>query len=213
MTNLSRPALMLSRVHLSTFRRAEHIMGMPATHANWTVDMLDALPDDGQRYEIIDGVLYVTPAPSDDHQLVLAEFHVRFNAYLKGSSVARAIFSHADVRRGDRTRNRVQPDLFVVRLREGKRPVYPYDLGDLLLAIEVQSPSNPMLDYQIKRELYLANGIPEYWIANPDARVVSRWRNLDDPGEVFSQRIEWRLLGKEAPLVIDLPELFDEALR
>lgn len=48
-----------------------------------------------------------------------------------------------------------------------------------------------MLDYQIKRELYLSHGIPEYWIANADARIVSRWRGLDDPGEVFSKRIEW----------------------
>jgi hypothetical protein len=38
---------------------------MPAANANWTVDMLDALPDDGKRYEIIDGTLFVTPAPSD----------------------------------------------------------------------------------------------------------------------------------------------------
>ena len=42
-------------------------MAMPATHTEWTVDMLDALPDDGQRYEIIDGELFVTPSPSDMH--------------------------------------------------------------------------------------------------------------------------------------------------
>jgi len=43
-------------------------MGMPATTIEWTVDMLDELPDDGQRYEIIDGVLYVTPGPGEAHQ-------------------------------------------------------------------------------------------------------------------------------------------------
>ncbi|MEX2154550.1 MAG: hypothetical protein WD825_14510 [Gemmatimonadaceae bacterium] len=43
---------------------------MPAADATWTVDMLDALPEDGQRYEIIDGVLHVTPAPSDVHPLI-----------------------------------------------------------------------------------------------------------------------------------------------
>ena len=50
-------------------------MAMPAAHSNWTVEMLDALPDDAQRYELIDGELFVTPAPSDVHQLVAAEFH------------------------------------------------------------------------------------------------------------------------------------------
>ncbi len=188
-------------------------MAMPAVHANWTVDMLDALPDDLQRYEIIDGVLYVTPAPSDGHQFVSGEFFVRLHEYLRGSSIACPLYSPADVRRGDRTRNRVQPDVFVVRLKNGKLPVYPYGLGDLLLIVEVQSPSNPTLDYQVKRRLYLSEGVPEYWIANPDARVVSRWKGVDDPGEVLSERIEWRAPGREAPMIIDVQALFEEALR
>ena len=188
-------------------------MGMPATQENWTVEMLDALPDDGQRYEIIDGVLYVTPAPSNVHQLVAGEFFGHLREYLRGSTAARALFSPADVRRGDRTRNRVQPDVFVVRLVGGKQPPYPYALGDVMLAIEVQSPGNPLLDYQIKRELYMAGGVSEYWIANPDARIISRWRSVDDPGEVFSQSITWQPSGMPAPLVIDLPGLYDEASR
>jgi Uma2 family endonuclease len=187
-------------------------MGMPAAHANWTVEMLDALPEDGQRYEIIDGELYVTPAPSDVHQLVAAAFHRRLHDFLRPGKLARAMISPADVRRGDRTRNRVQPDVFAVRLTEHRRPPYPYNLGDLLLAIEIASPSNPILDYQVKRNLYLSNGSPEYWIVNADARVVSRWRSLEDPGEEFSKSIRWHPSGMSAPLVIDLPELFEDAL-
>jgi Uma2 family endonuclease len=187
-------------------------MGMPATHANWTVEMLDALPDDGQRYEIIDGELFVTPAPSDVHQLVAGEFYFRLRSYLRPSNVARGIMSPADVRRGDRTRNRVQPDVFAVRLHDGKRPAYPYSLTDLILAIEVASPSNPIYDYQVKRELYLSNGIPEYWIVNADARVVSRWRSIEDPGEEFSRAITWHPAGMGEPLSIDLPALFEDAL-
>jgi Uma2 family endonuclease len=59
-------------------------MGMSAG-AVWTVEMLDALPDDGQRYELIDGELYVTPAPSHAHQLVAAALHRRLHDYLHGS--------------------------------------------------------------------------------------------------------------------------------
>lgn len=187
-------------------------MGMPAVRANWTVAMLDDLPDDGQRYEIIDGVLHVTPAPSDVHQLVLAVFRDRLHAYLRPSNVGRAINSPADVRKDDRTRNRVQPDVFAVRLVDGLRPAYPYSLADLLLAIEVESSSNALYDYHTKRELYLANGIAEYWVVNADARIVSRWRGMDDPGEVFSQKISWQPAGMAAALAIDLPALFDEAL-
>jgi Uma2 family endonuclease len=187
-------------------------MGMPAVDNTWTVELLDALPDDGQRYEIIDGVLHVTPAPSDVHQLVGAEFWHRLRVYLRPYKIARAIMSPADVRRGDRTRNRVQPDVFAVRLTENGRPPYPYELSDLLIAIEIASPSNPILDYQIKRELYLSNGVPEYWIANADARIVSRWQSLDEPGEEFSRTITWNPTGMPAPLAIDLPQLFEDAL-
>lgn len=187
-------------------------MAMPALHSDWTVEMLDALPDDGQRYEVIDGTLHVTPAPSDVHQLVAGAFYRRVHEYLQGSPLAYALFSPADVRKGDRTRNRVQPDVFVVRFVDAKRPTYPYSLTDLLLVIEVESPRNPLLDYQVKRELYLAQGVPEYWIANADARVVSRWRSADDPGEVLARRVEWHPAGMPTPLSIDLPALFSEAL-
>jgi Uma2 family endonuclease len=187
-------------------------MGMPAAHANWTVEMLDALPDDGQRYEIIDGELFVTPAPSDVHQLVVGEFYQQLRSYLRPSNVARVMPSPADVRRGDRNRNRVQPDVFAVRLHDGQRPAYPYNLTDIILAIEVASPSNPIYDYQVKRELYLSNGVPEYWIVNADARVVSRWRSMEDPGEEFSRAIAWHPSGMSAPLIINLPALFEDAL-
>jgi Uma2 family endonuclease len=187
-------------------------MGMPAADATWTVEMLDALPDDGQRYEIIDGELWVTPAPSDVHQLVAMQFWRRLHDYLRPTTIARAMASPLDVRLGDRTRNRVQPDVFALKLRDGRRPPYPYDLGDLLLAIEVVSPNNPLLDYQVKRELYLSRGVPEYWIVNADARVVSRWRSVEGPGEEFSRTISWHPPQMSTPLVIDLPELFLDAL-
>lgn len=187
-------------------------MAMPAVHADWTVEMLDALPDDGQRYEIIDGTLHVTPTPSDVHQLVAGAFYRRIHGYLEESRLAYALFSPADVRTGDRKRNRVLPDVFAVRYVDGKRPTYPYSLSDLLLVIEVESPSNPLLDYRVKRELYLTQGVPEYWIANTEARVVSRWRSMGDPGEVLARRIEWQPIGMPAPLTTDLPALFAEVL-
>lgn len=193
-------------------RRAEHIMGMPVADTNWTVDMLDALPDDGQRYEIIDGELFVTPAPSDIHQFVVGELHRLVSTYLHRSSVARALVSPADVRRDDRRRNRVQPDVFVIRLTDGRRPTYPYDLRDLLLAVEVTSSGNPLYDYQTKRALYLEGGVPEYWIVNADARLISRWRALDDPGEEFSRAITWHPSAMPRPLEIDIQTMFADAL-
>jgi Uma2 family endonuclease len=187
-------------------------MAMPATHTDWTVDMLDALPDDGQRYEIIDGELFVTPAPIDVHQYVVGELLARLLAYLRGRGVGHPVTSPSDVRREDRRRNRVQPDVFVVRVRDGKRPAYPFDLADLLLAVEVESESNSRYDFHAKRRLYLEGGVPEYWIVSPGARTVVRWTRADEPGEVLVQRLEWRPPGMIAPFVVDLPEFFTEAL-
>jgi Uma2 family endonuclease len=187
-------------------------MAMPAAHTEWTVDMLDALPDDGQRYEIIDGVLFVTPAPSDVHQYIVGELYAILLAYLRRSGVGHPVVSPADVRREDRRRNRVQPDIFVVRVTSGKRPSYPFDLSDLLLAIEVESPSNPRYDYQTKRTLYLTAGVPEYWVVSPNARTISRWQHAGDPGEILSHRVVWHPDGMDSALTIDLPAFFAEAL-
>ena len=186
-------------------------MGMSATISDWTVDMLDALPSDGQRYEIIDGELFVTPGPGEFHQDIAGELYALLREYLTGHGVGKAMISPADVRRGDRTRNRVQPDVFVVRLTEGKRPGYPYELHDLLLAVEVVSPSNPRLDYQVKRDLYLREKVGEYWVVNPDALIVSGWRGHDDPGDVLSKRIEWHPEGMPTPFVLQLAEFFTKA--
>jgi Uma2 family endonuclease len=187
-------------------------MAMPAVRTDWTVEMLDELPDDGQRYEIIDGVLFVGPAPSDVHQYIVGELYTRLNLYLRGSGVGHPVISPADVRREDRRRNRVQPDIFVVHVTNGKRPVYPFDLTDLLLSIEVESPSNPRYDYQTKRVLYLQSGVPEYWVVSADARTVSRWRGVDEAGEILSERLVWEPRGMASPFVLDLPAFFVEAL-
>src|ERR1035437_10634842 len=109
---------MLRDAYLLSPRRVVYPMGMPAAIHDWTVDMLDALPDDGQRYEIIDGELFVTPSPGESHQDIAGALGRRLHQYLAGHGVGKTMISPSDVRRGDRTRNRVQPDVFVVRLVE-----------------------------------------------------------------------------------------------
>lgn len=188
-------------------------MAMPALVTDWTIDLLDALPDDGQRYEIIDGVLHVTPSPKEGHQDVARDLSVRLCAYFAGSDVGTVMISPSDVWRGERRRNRVQPDVYVVKRVNGRRTPYPYHLRDLLLAVEVASPSNPLLDYHVKRDLYLREGVGEYWVVHPEARNVSRWSGAADPGEVLSTTLRWHPQGMAEPFVLDLSTFFDEAFR
>ena len=186
-------------------------MAMPAAITDWTVDMVDALPDDGQRYELIDGALFLMPSPNEAHQDIFGLLFSLLYTYMGSSGIGKVVGSPSDVRKGDRTRNRVQPDVYVVRVTGGKRPKYPYDLHDLLLAVEVVSPSNPLHDYHTKRNLYLRENVGEYWIFNPDARNVSRWRGTDDPGEVLSNELRWHPEGKATEFVLNLPEFFTRA--
>jgi Uma2 family endonuclease len=184
---------------------------MPTSRAEWTVEMLDALPEDGNRYELIDGELFMTPSPDYAHQSVLGALCVRLRAYMRPSAVGRVVISPSDVRKPDWKRNRVQPDIFVVRLKEGAVPSFPFDMRDLLLAVEVESPSNAAHDYQTKRELYLRNGVPEYWIISPEKRTVARWQSADDPGELLTQRLEWQPDGMAEAFAMELSEFFEDA--
>ena len=212
MTASAQSTARLGHAELPNVSPRNYRMAMPALRTDWTVEMLDALPDDGQRYEIIDGELFVTPAPSDVHQLVVGALHARLRAYLRPFDVGRALVSPADVRRGDRRKNRVQPDVFAVRLTAGGRPPYPFEQSDLLLAVEVESSSNREYDYHTKRKLYLSNGIPEYWIVSPDAQTFARWRAGGDAAELLTDRIEWQPDSMPAPFVLDISEFFEDAL-
>ncbi len=184
-------------------------MGMPA-RAGWTVDMLESLPDDGQRYEIIDGELFVTPAPARSHQLVLAALFSRLEAYLRASTVGRLLFAPVDVRRGPK-RN-VQPDLLAVRLDALRANEGPFDFSDVLLVVEALSPTTARADWHVKRPLYQSVGIPQYWLVDIDARSIHRWLPSDDRPQVLADRIEWQPVGMDVPLVIDIVAMFREAL-
>ncbi len=178
-------------------------MGMPATiEQEWTFEMWEALPDDGNRYEIIDGELFMTPAPSWSHQTVLEELAFRFATYLREHPVGRVLRSPADIRI-DR-RNLVQPDLFITApgVRDWK------DVTSLLLAIEILSPSTARADRARKRPLYQRFNVPEYWIVDTDARLIERWRPSDKRPEILETSIEWRPGGVQPGLEIDLVQFF-----
>jgi len=175
------------------------------TRRDWTVDEVRALPDDGNRYEVIDGELFVTPAPSWLHQRAVIEllFLVRPFADSRGLDclVAPAEVAFAQ-------RRSVEPDLFVVPMVEGRRMTRFEDVKRLVLAVEVISPSSVRADRDKKRHLYQSEGVPEYWIVDPDASIVERWRPGDAESEVLTERLDWQPEPAHAPLVVDLPAYF-----
>jgi Uma2 family endonuclease len=181
-------------------------MGMPAQSTYWTADMVRALPDDGKRYECIDGELLVTPSPRLVHQQAVAELWRELNAYVRRERIGRAYLSPADVELEPAML--VQPDVFVTPLVSGRGPRNWVDIRSLLLVAEVLSPSTARYDRVTKRRFYARNAVPEYWIVDADARLIERWRPGESRPELLEDRLEWHPSGASAPLLLDLDAYF-----
>ena len=188
-------------------------MAMPAlppllpdrSRRDWTVDEVRALPDDGNRYEVIDGELFVTPAPSWPHQR--AAFHLaRLLAPHAEQLALECLIAPAEVAFSQR--RSVEPDVFVVPLVHARPATCFEDVQRLVLAVEVISPSTARADRYRKRHLYQSEDVPEYWIVDPDARFVERWRPGDDAPEILVESLAWTPQEDVEPLVIDLVALF-----
>ncbi len=182
-------------------------MDMPETLERWTAARVRELPDDGNRYEVVDGELLVTPAPSWKHQDVVGELFVMLRAYCRSLDLGHAVFSPADIELDPATL--VQPDVFVVPPHEGQQPRRWQDIRKLLLVVEVLSPSTARADRTVKRKRFQQAGVPEYWIVDVDARLVERWRPGDDRPEIVTEQLTWHPKRSEAPLLLDLPEFFN----
>ncbi|HEX6806965.1 MAG TPA: Uma2 family endonuclease, partial [Gemmatimonadaceae bacterium] len=97
------------------------------------------MPDDGNRYELVDGELLVSPAPSGSHQETIMGLVMRLEPWLRQTSIGRALFSPADLSLGED--EVLQPDLFVYRTATGARLRTWSDIVELRLVVEVLSPS------------------------------------------------------------------------
>ncbi len=181
-------------------------MGMPATYgAITTIEELLALPEDGMRHELLDGVHVVTPAPQYLHQKAVLELELGLAAALRDRTDAEVLGSPADIVLGPRTL--VQPDVFVVR-KSREKPIRAWaDVGVPLIAIEVLSPGTAARDRGVKRRIYQNAGVGEYWIVDLDARIVERWTPADERPEVVDGTLRWSLPGG-ASGEIELPAFF-----
>jgi len=185
-------------------------MGMPQAAEGWTAEMVRALPDDGNRYEVVDGELLVSPAPRLRHQEAVTELMFAVRPYVHGHGLGCALASPADIEFDPRTL--VQPDLFVAPLVAGRRPREWSEIKQLLLAVEVLSPSTARADRTVKRRRYQRHAVPQYWLVDLDARLVERWRPEDDRPEIVTDTLLWHPDPNVPPLEIDLPRLFAAVL-
>ncbi len=179
---------------------------MPA-QGEWTVEDMSALPDDGNRYEVIDGVLYETPSPGNQHQDAVGALYCLVELFLRRCPIGWVRFGPADVRFGPK--RGVQPDVYVAPLVNGRRPRTWQEITRLTLVAEVLSPGTASRDRGVKRRLY-QEVADEYWIVDIDGRIVERWRPRDERPEALDADLVWRPAGADDALTLDLPAFFRE---
>ena len=171
----------------------------------YTIEMLDRFPNDGNRYEILDGVLIVTPAPGPSHQLVQARLGPALASYVESHRLGQLYFGPSDVIFDEHTR--FEPDLLVVLGEAARRLRSWRELPDPALAVEILSPSSARWDRGGKRERYLTR-CAEYWIVDLDARLVERWRPGDERPAIHRDVLEWRPDPAVPALRVDVASLF-----
>jgi Uma2 family endonuclease len=185
-------------------------MAMPAeTARHWTArevrELIAAAPLATPRYELVGGELLVTPGPGAFHQRAVVKLIVALDAYLERERIGRVITSPSDVELEPEFVT--QPDVFVVPMAEWLRVVTEgMPIRELLLAIEVLSPSSSRHDRVRKRPLYQRH-VPDYWIVDLDARLFERWTPGDERPEVITETLVWHPAGAATPLTLNVAAL------
>lgn len=145
-----------------------------ALDAKLTYDDYAAIPSDGRIYQIADGEVYVTPAPSPYHQRASKRLQRQLEAYFETSGRGEVFDAPIDLILGPH--DVTQPDLVVappsaITRRGIEAPP--------ILVVEVLSPSTEAFDRQVKARRFAALGVPHYWILDPEARQLECYRNED----------------------------------
>ncbi len=181
-------------------------MGMSAIVPYYTVDEVLAMPDDGNRYELVFGELLVSPAPRLRHQRIANRLALALQPYCEREGLGEVFPLPADLSWG---RNDVltQPDVFVLppEYRHGAEWI---DVRHVPLVVEVLSPSTARYDRFNKRLAYRDVGVPMYWILDTDECVAEVWTPEAHFPRIERTRLTWHPHNASAPLEIDLAALF-----
>lgn len=135
------------------------------TYADWL-----RFPDDGRRYEILEGELYSTPPPSVEHQRISRNLQFFLLTFLRRHAAGEVLYAPIGVRLTDE--DVLEPDLIVVLREHANRIGAQVIEGAPDIVVEILSPGSARRDLGPKREKYREGGVPEYWIVDPASASV-----------------------------------------
>jgi Uma2 family endonuclease len=175
-------------------------MVMPALVPTYTIDDLEAFPQDGNRYELLDGVLLAAPP----HQIVADRLTAELHPYLKPEGLAHVVGPGA-VEVFPKTH--LEPDVLVYPTRFPVRRRWR-EIRDWWLAVEVFSPSSVIYDRDFKRNAYLALGVAEVWLVDLDEKEILVSRRGGPTDLAFREQVAWAPADMPHPLALDLGGIF-----
>jgi Uma2 family endonuclease len=206
---------MLARATILAPRADLHRSPMPSgdpmtrtpTGDVWTYAEYARLPDDGNRYEVIDGEVLVTPAPGTLHQHIAANLFMAVRQYVEQHGLGIALW---DVDLLFVEGQFLRPDFLVVPAA-GRAGITDRGVETApALVVEVLSPSSRSIDLVKKPRRYRDFGVGEYWVAEPGDKVLSRFAFADGRREAerIAGQLMWQPEAGVAPLEIDLTQAF-----
>ena len=177
-------------------------MAVQAATKRWTLDELHSLPDDGNKYELIHGDLFVTPAPTTGHEDVAARLGHILDAYVTSQGLGLVYRPRAVLRvKG----SEVEPDLMV---RQAANVGNDWEKAPIpILIVEISSDSTRRRDRQQKKAFYLESRVAEYWIVDAEKRSITSVRaEVEDTS--YTDRMTWFPKDASEPLVFGVAQVF-----
>jgi Uma2 family endonuclease len=178
-------------------------MAMAITVPYYTVDDLEGFPNDGNRYEILDGVLLVTPGPSLGHQMIANRIQARLSVAIQFPGLAHVVGPGVVVRMPN---TQLQPDILVFPARLTPKLDWR-KIEEHWLAVEVLSRSSRIYDRDFKKDAYFALGVKQVWLVDRWTKTIEVWRSPRSK-IVADETVRWRAPGSTALLPLDVPEIF-----
>ena len=178
-------------------------MHMPSAVKQWTLEEVHSLPDDGNKYELVRGELFVTPPPTDAHETVAARLSGILVPYVEQHGLGLVYHPRAVMRFAG---SEVEPDLMVRALHPGDRPDWD-DAPIPILIVEILSPGTRKRDQVKKRSLYINAGVAEYWMIEPERRTITAVR-MGYEDVVSRETMRWSPDGAAAELTFAVARVF-----
>ena len=206
MTSDSMTVSMFAHAHHGTNIEENPPMHMATKARPWTRADLERLPDDGNKYEVIRGELFVTPPPSTRHEELLTVLADHLRRYAERAEIGRVYAGKPAMVLDD---SHAEPDL-LIRRRVVPLPDKWDQMPVPILIVEILSSSTRRRDLIEKKALYLDAGVVEYWIVDGLERSVRVVRA--DGERVETNSLRWEPAGASDPFVLNVAAYFHEAL-